>query len=69
MKLPDNILRDINLEVSRHNHPEDLDWSFIAGSWVASEGERCFVILHDTAFGYVIAEKKGAIYGLGADIE
>ncbi len=69
MKLPAEILENINLSVSRHSHPEDLDWSFVSGSWIASEGDRCFVVLHDTQFGYVVAEKKSVSYGLGADIQ
>ena len=69
MKLPAEILDNINHTVSRHDHPEDLDWSLVDGQWIASEGDRRFVIIHDTQFGYVVAEKRSINYSLGAGLE
>ena len=59
----------LNRSVSRHDHPEDLDWSLVDGQWIASEGDRRFVVLSDSHFGYVIAEHKSVSYGLGADLK
>jgi hypothetical protein len=67
LKLPNDITAGLNRSVSRHDHPEDLDWSLVAGQWIALDNDRCFVILHDTQFGYVVAEKKSAAYHLGAE--
>ena len=69
MNLPDNIMAGLNLSVSRHKHPEALDWQYIGGKWVATEDDRNFIVLHDTHFGFVIAETKSITYGLGADIK
>lgn len=69
MRLPSEILDKINYTVSRHNRPEDLDWALVAGQWIAQDNDRCFVLLHDTQFGYVVAEKKHVAYYLGADAE
>jgi hypothetical protein len=66
--LPENIMAGLNLSVSRHKHPEALDWQNIAGKWIAkTEGGRGFVILHDTQFGFVIAQTKIITYGLGGE--
>jgi hypothetical protein len=69
LKLPAEILAGLNLSVSRHGHPEDLDWALVAGQWIALDNDRCFVILNDTQFGYVVAEKKSINYSLGADLK
>jgi len=69
LKLPDSILAGLNLSVSRLQHPDALDWQYICGKWMAAEEDRNFIILHDTHFGFVIAETKGIAYGLGADIK
>ena len=69
MKLPDDIINGLNLSVSRHQHPEALDWQLVREVWTAVEGDRCFTILSDSQFGYVIAEKKSITYGLGADLK
>jgi hypothetical protein len=68
MQLPPDILSGINLTFSRHQHPKDLDWQLERGKWTASIGSQKFVILHDDALGYVIAEVKGVSYGIGAEL-
>jgi hypothetical protein len=69
MKLPDEIMNGLNLAVSRHKHPDTLDWQLIRGVWTAIEGDRCFTILSDSQFGYVIAQTKSVAYSIGADLE
>jgi len=69
MQLPSEILDDLNLSVSRHKHPEDLDWILVGGSWTAREGDRVFTVVHSEEFGYVIAEMKATTYGAGVGIE
>ena len=69
MKLPDNILAGLNLSVSRHKHPEALDWQNIGGKWTSAEDDRNFIILHDTQFGFVIAETKAITYELGGEVK
>lgn len=69
MLLPENIMAGLNLSVSRHKHPEALDWQNIAGKWIATEEGRGFVILHDTQFGFVIAETKIITYELGGEVK
>jgi hypothetical protein len=59
----------LNLSVSRHKHPEALDWRNIGGKWVATEEGRGFVILHDTQFGFVIAETKAITYELRGEVK
>ena len=59
----------LNLSVSLHKHPEALDWQNIAGKWIATEEGRGFVILHDTQFGFVIAETKIITYELGGEVK
>jgi hypothetical protein len=68
LKLPDNILAELNLSLSRHQHPEDLDWQLERGKWTATAGSRKFVILHDEKLGYVIAEMKNVSYDIGAKL-
>lgn len=58
MQLPKEFLDRINLQVSRHKHPEKLDWIKRSGKWEALEGDKRFVLIHDDHFGYVIAENK-----------
>ena len=69
MKLPDYIMAGLNLSVSRHKHPEALDWQNIGGKWTSVEDDRGFVVLHDTQFGFVIAETKAITYGLGGEVK
>lgn len=57
MQLPSEILDNSNLSLSRHKDPAALDWQQIRGEWIASDGLRCYVIIHDEKLGYVIAEK------------
>ena len=67
MQLPDDIIKGLNLSVCRHKHPDALDWQLIRGVWTAIEGDRCFTVLSDSQFGFVISEVKSITYGLGAD--
>lgn len=69
MQLPDEILAQINLDVSRHKHPDVLDWTQTGEAWTAREGDRVFRIVHSVKFGYVIAETKATVYGTGASVE
>jgi hypothetical protein len=68
MQLPSEILSNLNLEFSRFQQPELLDWRLEPGSWTASVGDRRFVIIHDEKLGYVIAEKKSASYSVGCEL-
>jgi hypothetical protein len=68
LKLPDNILAELNLSLSRFQQPELLDWRLERGSWTASVGNRQFIVVHDEKLGYVIAEKKSTSYGMGAEL-
>lgn len=58
MQLPKEFLDKINLQVSRHKHPEKLDWIKIRGKWTAQEGDQMFILLYDDHFGYVVAENR-----------
>jgi hypothetical protein len=69
MQLPSEILDNLNLSVSRHKHPESLDWIQVGESWTAREGDQVFTVVHSERFGYVIAETKATSYGIGAGIE
>jgi len=69
MQLPDEILDNLNISLSRHKNPASLDWQQIRGEWVAHDGPHCYAIIHDTQLGYVVAEKKSCSYGVGADIQ
>ncbi len=62
MQLPREFLDKINLKLSRHKHPDKLDWIKRRGKWEALEGDQRFVLIHDDHFGYVIAENKAAVY-------
>ncbi len=64
MQLPKEFLDKINLQVSRHKHPEKLDWIKRHGKWEAIEGDQKFVLIHDDHFGYVVAENKAAAYAV-----
>ena len=69
MQLPSDILDNLNLSVSRHKHPEALDWTEVGGAWTAREGDRTFTLVHSERFGYVIAETKSTSYDVGVGIE
>jgi hypothetical protein len=69
MQLPNEILDNLNLSVSRHKRPEILDWAQVGESWTAREGDKVFTVVHSPAFGYVIAETKSTSYGAGANVE
>jgi len=62
MQLPREFLDKINLDVSRHKHPERLDWIKRNGMFEAMCGDKHFVLIHDDSFGYVVAEMKQASY-------
>ncbi len=62
MQLAPAILDKINLEVSRHKHPERLDWHKVNGKWQAKEGDRTFALIHAEGFGLVVSEIKTADY-------
>ena len=67
MSLPDEVLRRINLKVSRHKHPEKLNWLKRNGRWEAFDEGRTYVLIHDSTFGTVVAERK--TLGSEADCE
>ena len=67
MQLPKEFLDRINLKVSRHKHPEKLDWIKIRGKWIAQDGNQRLVLIHDDQFGYVIAENKS--FGGAVEVE
>jgi hypothetical protein len=67
MQLPREFLDKINLKLSRHKHPDKLDWIKIRGKWEAQEGDQRFVLIHDDHFGYVIAENKS--FGGAVEVE
>ena len=69
MQFPREFLDKINLKVSRHKHPEKLDWIKIRGKWTAIEGDQRFVLIYDDHFGHVIAENKGWGGTVGAKAE
>jgi hypothetical protein len=64
MKLPDEILSNLNRSLSRHQHPENLDWQMVRGSWTAMEEGRTFVVVDGGKIGYVIAEQRNVKYEL-----
>jgi len=68
MQLPEDVLSNLNLSVSRHKNPTSLDWQLINGRWTVREGNRRFQIIHDEKFGYVVAETKAIGYSVGADL-
>jgi hypothetical protein len=68
MQLPSEILSNLNLQFSRFQQPELLDWRIELGSWTASVGDRQFIVVRDDRLGYVIAEKKSVSYGVGAEL-
>lgn len=65
MRLPVEILDNLNMEMSRHKDPADLDWQQVRGEWRATDGSHCYVIIHDEKLGYVIAEKRSCSYAVG----
>jgi len=69
MQLPSEILDNLNLSVSRHRHPENLDWTQAGECWTARDGDRIVTVVHSEKFGYVIAETKATTYGAGVGIE
>lgn len=64
MKLPQDILSNLNLELSRHKNPASLDWQLVRGVWTASERSTTFKVVHDPKLGYVIAESKSHVMGV-----
>jgi hypothetical protein len=64
LKLPPDIIANLNRELSRHQRPEDLDWQLVNGKWTATEEARTFIVIHDETLGYVIAEQKSHSYEL-----
>ena len=65
MQLAPAILDKINLKVSRHKHPERLNWRKVNGKWEAQEGERTFFLIQAEGFGLVVSEIKTASYSVG----
>jgi len=65
MQLAPAILEQINLEVSRHKHPERLNWQKVNGKWQAQEGDRTFTLIRAEGFGLVVSEIKTADYKIG----
>lgn len=68
MQLPSEILSNLNYGLSRFQQPEILDWRLERGNWIASAGDRRFIIVHDEKLGYVLAEMKSVSYGIGAEL-
>lgn len=66
MQLPQNILSNLNLPLSRHKYPACLDWQLVRGTWTSTEGSRTFKVVHDPKLGYVIAEMKNYTMGVQA---
>lgn len=65
MNLPDDILTKLNRSLSRHQHPEELDWQLVNGRWAATDRDgRAFVIVHDESLGYIVAERHSVSYEL-----
>jgi hypothetical protein len=64
LDLPNEILSHLNLSLSRHQHPEKLDWSIVRDSWTAKDGDRTFVVVDGGKIGYVVAEQRNARYEL-----
>jgi len=54
MKLPPEILSQINIEASRHKNPERLDWNFAAGKYTAVEDGQTYVVMYSEKLGCVI---------------
>lgn len=69
MRLPKEILKKINLKVSRHKEPSKLDWVKRNEKWEALENGRTFVLIHDDKFGYVIAETKTACAKTDSEVD
>jgi hypothetical protein len=65
MQLAPAILDKINLKVSRHKHPERLDWHKVNGKWQAKEGDKTFSLIQAEGFGLVVSEIKTASYSVG----
>ena len=65
MQLAPAILDKINLEVSRHKHPERLNWQKVNGKWQAQDGDRTFTLILAEGFGLVVSEIKSASYQVG----
>jgi len=64
MQLAPAILEKINLKVSRHKHPERLNWQKVNGKWQAQEGDRTFSLIQAEGFGLVVSEIKTASYSV-----
>jgi len=65
MQLAPAILENINLKVSRHKHPERLNWQKVKGKWQAQEGDKTFALIYAEGFGLVVSEIKTADYKIG----
>jgi len=65
MKLAPAVLSRINIKVSRHKHPERLNWRKVNGKWEAQEGGRTFSLIQAEGFGLVVSEIKEASYSVG----
>ena len=65
MQLAPAILDKINLKVSRHKHPERLNWQKVNGKWQAQDGDRTFTLILAEGFGLVVSEIKSASYQVG----
>jgi hypothetical protein len=64
MQLPEDILSNLNRQLSRHPHPDALDWQRRNGKWTAWDGDRSFTLIHDEKLGYVVAEVKSVSCGV-----
>ncbi|MHB8120469.1 MAG: hypothetical protein ACYDHX_17420 [Methanothrix sp.] len=67
MNLPTDILTGLNRALSRHQHPEELDWRLVNDKWTAAEGDLRFAVIHDKKLGYVIAQSKTVSNDVGAE--
>lgn len=65
MQLAPDVLDRINLKVSRHKHPESLNWRKVNGKWQAQDGDRTFALIYAEGFGLVVSEIKTADYKIG----
>lgn len=64
MKLPSEILVNLNIGLSRHKFPESLDWTQNNGKWVATDEGKSYTVVYDENLGYVIAERKSVGYSV-----
>lgn len=64
MQLPQEILSNLNLSVSRHKDPASLDWVQVGDHYEATLGDQRFRTLYAPPHGFVIAEMKFAQMGI-----